>query len=462
MSTPHIYIAIDLKSFYASVECVERGLDPLTTNLVVADPSRTDKTICLAVSPSLKKYGLSGRSRLFEVRKVLSDIEKRTGNPVPYIIAPPRMALYMEYSGQIYSIYLKYISADDIHVYSIDECFLDISDYLALYDTDARSLTKAILQDVQKSTGITGTAGIGTNLYLCKIAMDIMAKHTDPDEDGVRIGELDEESYKYLLWDHRPITDFWRMGPGTAKALEKRQIFTMGDLARASLDQEEWLYKTFGIDAELLIDHAWGLEPCTMADIKHYRPETNSLGSGQVLPFAYPYDKARIIVREMTEELILSLTAQDLATDSVTLHIGYDRSGLDRPRSKAVPASSAIHIDHYGRAVPRPAHGTARLESPTSSASQILPAVLLLFDRIVDPGLPVRRVTVTANRVVSDAYTQFDLFSDPAKQEKEKRLQRTMLEIKKKYGKNAILKGTSLLEGATTIERNGQIGGHRA
>ena len=430
MSTPHIYIAIDLKSFYASVECVERGLDPLTTNLVVADPSRTDKTICLAVSPSLKKYGLSGRSRLFEVRKVLSDIEKRTGNPVPYIIAPPRMALYMEYSGRIYSIYLKYVSADDIHVYSIDECFLDISDYLALYDTDARSLTKAILQDVQKSTGITGTAGIGTNLYLCKIAMDIMAKHTDPDEDGVRIGELDEESYKYLLWDHRPITDFWRMGPGTAKALEKRQIFTMGDLARASLDQEEWLYKTFGIDAELLIDHAWGLEPCTMADIKHYRPETNSLGSGQVLPFAYPYDKARIIVREMTEELILNLTAQDLATDSVTLHIGYDRS--------------------------------ARLESPTASASQILPAVLLLFDRIVDPGLPVRRVTVTANRVVSDAYTQFDLFSDPAKQEKEKRLQRTMLEIKKKYGKNAILKGTSLQEGATTIERNGQIGGHRA
>ncbi len=457
MNTPRTYIAIDLKSFYASVECVERGLDPLTTNLVVADVSRTDKTICLAVSPSLKKYGLSGRSRLFEVRQVLSDIEKRTGQQIPYITAPPRMALYMQYSGRIYSIYLQYVSADDIHVYSIDECFLDISDYLDLYRMDARALTKAILLDVLKATGITATAGIGTNLYLCKIAMDIMAKHTEADADGVRIGELDEESYKYLLWDHRPITDFWRMGRGTAKALEKRQIFTMGDLARASIDQEDWLYKTFGIDAEILIDHAWGLEPCTMADIKHYRPQSNSLGSGQVLSCPYPYEKARIIVREMTDELILQLAAEDLAADSVTLHIGYDRSSLTNTKYQG-----SIHIDHYGRAVPKPAHGTVRLKSPTSSAGKILPSVLALYDQIVDPRLMIRRVTLTANRVSDDTYTQFDLFSDPEKLEKEKRLQHTILEVKKKYGKNALLKGTSLQDGATTIERNGQIGGHRA
>lgn len=457
MNTPRTYIAIDLKSFYASVECVERGLDPLTTNLVVADVSRTDKTICLAVSPSLKKYGLSGRSRLFEVRQVLSDIEKRTGQQIPYITAPPRMALYMQYSGRIYSIYLQYVSADDIHVYSIDECFLDISDYLDLYRMDARALTKAILLDVLKATGITATAGIGTNLYLCKIAMDIMAKHTEADADGVRIGEPDEESYKYLLWDHRPITDFWRMGRGTAKTLEKRQIFTMGDLARASIDQEDWLYKTFGIDAEILIDHAWGLEPCTMADIKHYHPQSNSLGSGQVLSCPYPYEKARIIVREMADELILQLAAEDLSADSVTLHIGYDRSSLTNTRYQG-----SIHIDHYGRAVPKPAHGTVRLKSPTSSAGKILPSVLALYDQIVDPRLMIRRVTLTANRVSDDTYTQFDLFSDPEKLEKEKRLQHTILEVKKKYGKNALLKGTSLQDGATTIERNGQIGGHRA
>ena len=302
---PYTYVAIDLKSFYASVECVERGLDPLTTNLVVADPSRTDKTICLAVSPSLKKYGLSGRSRLFEVHQVLADLRKRTGKTVPFITAPPRMSLYMQYSGRIYAIYLKYVSPEDIHVYSIDECFLDVSRYLALYHTTARQLTRTILQDVLKTTGITGTAGIGTNLYLCKIAMDIMAKHAEADADGTRIGELDETSYKYQLWDHRPLTDFWRIGRGTAGTLEKRQIFTMGDLARASIDQEEWLYQTFGIDAELLIDHAWGLEPCTMADIKRYRPGSNSLGSGQVLQSPYPYSRARIIVLVMIDELIL-------------------------------------------------------------------------------------------------------------------------------------------------------------
>lgn len=457
MNTPHTYIAIDLKSFYASVECVERGLDPLTTNLVVADVSRTDKTICLAVSPSLKKYGLSGRSRLFEVHRVLSDVEKRTGKPISYIAAPPRMALYMQYSGRIYSIYLSYVSADDIHVYSIDECFLDISHYLDLYQMDARSLTKTILLDILKTTGITATAGIGTNLYLCKIAMDIMAKHTEADEDGVRIGELDEESYKYLLWDHRPITDFWRMGHGTAKALEKRQIFTMGDLARASLDQEDWLYKTFGIDAEILIDHAWGIEPCTMSDIKHYRPQSNSLGSGQVLSCPYSYEKARIIVREMADELILQLAAQDLSTDSITLHIGYDRSSLTEAKYQG-----SLHTDHYGRTVPKPAHGTARLKGPTSSAKTILPAVLSLYDQIVNPRLLIRRVSITANRVSKDTYTQLDLFSDPEKMEKEKRLQHTILEVKKKYGKNALLKGTSLQDGATTIARNGQIGGHRA
>lgn len=438
---PYTYVAIDLKSFYASVECVERGLDPLTTNLVVADPSRTDKTICLAVSPSLKKYGLSGRSRLFEVHQVLADLRKRTGKTVPFITAPPRMSLYMQYSGRIYAIYLKYVSPEDIHVYSIDECFLDVSRYLALYHTTARQLTRTILQDVLKTTGITGTAGIGTNLYLCKIAMDIMAKHAEADADGTRIGELDETSYKYQLWDHRPLTDFWRIGRGTADTLEKRQIFTMGDLARASIDQEEWLYQTFGIDAELLIDHAWGLEPCTMADIKRYRPGSNSLGSGQVLQSPYPYSRARIIVLEMIDELILELSAKELATDSVTLHIGYDRSVGDLPGT---------------------AHGTANLKTPSSSPEKIRQAVLDLYDRIVDPSRFVRRVTVTANRVVPDNYLQFDLFSDPEKLEKEKNLQRIILEIRKKYGKNAILKGTSLQDGATARERHQQIGGHRA
>lgn len=438
---PYTYVAIDLKSFYASVECVERGLDPLTTNLVVADPSRTDKTICLAVSPSLKKYGLSGRSRLFEVHQVLADLRKRTGKTVPFITAPPRMSLYMQYSGRIYAVYLKYVSPEDIHVYSIDECFLDVSRYLALYHTTARQLTRTILQDVLKTTGITGTAGIGTNLYLCKIAMDIMAKHAEADADGTRIGELDETSYKYQLWDHRPLTDFWRIGRGTAGTLEKRQIFTMGDLARASIDQEEWLYQTFGIDAELLIDHAWGLEPCTMADIKRYRPGSNSLGSGQVLQSPYPYSRARIIVLEMIDELILELSAKELATDSVTLHIGYDLSGGDLPGT---------------------AHGTANLKTPSSSPEKIRRAVLDLYDRIVDPSRFVRRVTVTANRVVPDNYLQFDLFSDPEKLEKEKNLQRIILEIRKKYGKNAILKGTSLQDGATARERHQQIGGHRA
>ena len=435
------YMAIDLKSFYASVECVERGLDPLTTNLVVADPSRTEKTICLAVSPSLKKYGLSGRSRLFEVQQALERVKKQTGKTVPYITAPPRMALYMQYSGRIYAVYLKYVSSEDIHVYSIDECFLDVSRYLSLYQMGARQLARTIIKDVLHTTGITATAGIGPNLYLCKIAMDIMAKHAPADADGVRIGELDEMSYRYLLWDHRPLTDFWRIGQGTAGALEKRRIFTMGDLARASLTQEEWLYRTFGIDAELLIDHAWGLEPCTMADIKRYRPGSNSLGSGQVLQQPYPCAKARIIVLEMTDELILKLTEREAATDSITLHIGYERSG---------------------RGNPQPAHGTANLGTPTASSQKIRQAVLALYDQIIDPELSIRRITITANRVVPDSYQQYDLFSDPGQLEKEKNLQRITLEIKKKYGKNAIFKGTSLQDGATARERNRQIGGHRA
>ena len=435
------YMAIDLKSFYASVECVERGLDPLTTNLVVADPSRTEKTICLAVSPSLKKYGLSGRSRLFEVRQALERVKKQTGKTVPYITAPPRMALYMQYSGRIYAVYLKYVSAEDIHVYSIDECFLDVSRYLSLYQMGARQLARTMIKDVLHTTGITATAGIGPNLYLCKIAMDIMAKHAPADADGVRIGELDEMSYRYLLWDHRPLTDFWRIGQGTAGALEKRRIFTMGDLARASLTQEEWLYRTFGIDAELLIDHAWGLEPCTMADIKRYRPGSNSLGSGQVLQQPYPCAKARIIVLEMTDELILKLTEREAATDSITLHIGYE---------------------HSGRSNPQPSHGTANLGTPTASSQKIRQAVLALYDQIIDPELSIRRITITANRVVPDSYQQYDLFSDPGQLEKEKNLQRITLEIKKKYGKNAIFKGTSLQDGATARERNRQIGGHRA
>ena len=457
MQTKRTYTAIDLKSFYASVECVDRGLDPMTANLIVADPSRTDKTICLAVSPSLKKYGLSGRSRLFEVRHVLEKIKIQTGQEISYITAPPRMARYMKYSADIYAIYLKYISPEDIHVYSIDECFFDITDYLALYRMNARQLMKTILLDVQKTTGIPATAGIGPNLYLCKIALDIVAKHTDSDPDGVRMGELTVETYRSLLWNHRPLTDFWRIGRGTARTLEKSHIYTMGDLAEASLYREDWLYKTFGVDAELLIDHAWGYEPCTMADIKSYQPKTNSVGAGQVLPQGYPYEKAKIIVREMADEMILDLTDQNLAADSITLHIGYDRANVD-----SGSYHGPLHTDHYGRTVPRPAHGTASLSEPTSCGSQIMTAALDLFDRIVDPSLLVRRITITANRVNAESCTQLDLFSTPAELEKEKNLRHALLEIRKKYGKNAILRGTSLQQGATAIERHGQIGGHRA
>ena len=501
------YIAIDLKSFYASVECMERGLDPLTTNLVVADTSRTEKTICLAVSPSLKAYGIPGRARLFEVvqkvnevnaarqrkapRRVfsgasVSDIELRSSPSLAldYIAAPPRMAHYIEYSTRIYNVYLKYIAPEDIHVYSIDEVFIDATDYLNTYNLSARELAAKMILDVLKTTGVTATAGIGTNLYLAKIAMDIRAKHIPMDENGVRIAELDEMSYRRFLWSHRPLTDFWRVGKGYAKKLEEQGLFTMGDIARCSVGKptdyynEDLLYKLFGINAELLIDHAWGWEPCTIADIKAYKPSTNSIGSGQVLQHAYTFDKAKLIVREMTDLLVLDLVDKKLVTDQLVLTVGYDIENLTNPEIKK-SYHGAITTDHYGRAVPKSAHGTANLGRQTSSTKLILDAVTELFDRIVDKNLLIRRVNITANHVVdettvqkTDNYEQLDFFTDyaavQARKEREdvelareKRIQEAMLEIKKKHGKNAILKGMNLEEGATTVDRNKQIGGHK-
>lgn len=503
-----IYIAIDLKSFYASVECMERGLDPLTTNLVVADASRTEKTICLAVSPSLKAYGIPGRVRLFEVvQKVkevnaarlckapgrafsgvsCNDIELKSSPDLSldYIVASPRMAYYIEYSTQIYNIYLKYIASEDIHVYSIDEVFLDATDYLNTYNLSARELATKMILDVLKTTGVTATAGIGTNLYLSKIAMDIQAKRIPADNNGMRIAELDEMSYHRLLWSHRPLTDFWRVGKGYAKKLEEQGLFTMGDIARCSLGKptdyynEDLLYKLFGINAELLIDHAWGWEPCTIADIKAYKPSTNSMGSGQVLHCAYTFDKAKLIVREMADLLILDLVDKKLVTDQLVLTVGYDIDNLTNPEIKK-SYHGAITTDRYGRAVPKSAHGSMNLGRQTSSTKLILDAATELFERIVDKNLLVRRVNITANHVVDEAtvqktdnFEQLDLFTDyvttQAKKEeeeaelaREKRMQQAMLEIKKKYGKNAILKGMNLEEGATTVDRNRQIGGHKA
>lgn len=508
MSENHIYAAIDLKSFYASVECIERGLDPLTTNLVVADASRTEKTICLAVSPSLKAYGISGRARLFEVVQKVDAVnamrrQKAPGhtfsgsssddteikmNPalsLSYITAVPRMAYYMEYSTRIYDVYLKYIAPEDIHVYSIDEVFIDVTHYLTTDRLTARELVRKMIQDVLQTTGITATAGIGTNLYLAKIAMDIEAKHIAPDEDGVRIAELDERSYRRNLWTHRPLTDFWRVGRGYEKKLEEHGLFTMGDVARCSIGREtdyyneELLYKLFGVNAELLIDHAWGWEPCTMADVKAYKPESNSLGSGQVLQCPYPYEKARLIVREMTELLVLDLVDKGLVTDQVVLTVGYDRENLSDPEIRR-QYKGAVTTDPYGRKIPKHAHGTANLDRPTSSTRLIMDAVMELFERIVDQKLLVRRVNITANHVIPEgdavstgSYEQLDLFTDYAAEqqkrkvdedalEREKRMQQAMLSIKKKFGKNAILKGMNLEEGATTLERNKQIGGHKA
>lgn len=467
------YIAIDLKSYYASAECVSRGLDPLTTNLVVADASRTEKTICLAVSPSLKALGIPGRPRLFEViQKVREANAGRTGEPscnarelqadpnrrIDYLVAPPRMRYYEETSAKIYDIYLKYVASEDILVYSIDEVFMDVTSYLDTYRMTAHELAMRMVRDVLAATGITATAGIGTNLYLAKIAMDISAKHKKADADGVRIAELDEHSYREQLWDHRPLTSFWMTGAGTAKKLEVHGIHTMGDLARESLIDQEWFYRTFGVNAELLIDHAWGMEPCGMKEIKAYRPSASSLSEGQVLSCPYSFDKARIIVAEMTDSLVMQLVDKNLVCAGIVLDVGYDRENCDRKIWKG-----PVQADRYGRSVPKPAHGTVRMDPPTSLGSRLSEAALSLYDRIADPGLTVRRITVAAIRVTpdEDCY-QLDLFTDTAAVEKEKRLQRAMLSIKKKYGKNAVLRGTNFVEGATMRTRNGQIGGHKA
>ena len=474
------YIAIDLKSFYASVECMERGLDPLTTNLVVADASRTEKTICLAVSPSLKAYGISGRARLFEVvervkevnaerrRKAGGKLSEKSFNAnelaadpsreVEYLIAPPRMAKYIQVSTQIYNVYLKYIAPEDIHVYSIDEVMIDVTNYLQTYRMTARELAKVMISDVLHTTGITATAGIGSNLYLCKVAMDIMAKHVQPDKDGVRIAELDEMSYREQLWAHRPLTDFWRVGRGYAKKLEAIGIYTMGDLARFSIHGEDRLYEIFGVDAEILIDHAWGYEPCGMEQIKSYKPSTNSISEGQVLTCPYPNDKAKLIVREMAEILMFRLMEKKLVTESITLEIGYDRENVDKGGYRGL-----TQTDRYGRIIPKAAHGTVRFDAPTNLGSTIINESAKLFERITDPALTVRRITLNANKVTPDeGIYQVDFFTDTKKLEKEKKLQQAMLGIKNKYGKNAVLKASSYEEGATMRQRNAQIGGHSA
>lgn len=507
MTDGRTYIAIDLKSFFASVECVERGLDPLTTNLVVADASRTEKTICLAVTPSLKAYGIPGRARLFEVVEKVKQINAKRVNAAPgrvftgsscsdtelkvsphlsldYIIAPPQMARYMKFSTQIYNIYLKYVAPEDIHVYSIDEVFMDVTNYLPTYKLTPRELTMKMILDVLRTTGITATAGIGTNLYLCKIAMDIEAKHIPADKNGVRIAELDEMSYRRSLWSHRPLTDFWRVGRGYAKKLEEYGLFTMGDIARCSVGKdtdyynEALLYKLFGINAELLIDHAWGWEPCRMSDIKAYKPESNSICSGQVLQHPYDYSKARLIVREMTDLLVLELVEKGLLTDRIVLTVGYDVENL-ADYNKQQSYSGEVTTDFYGRTIPKAAHGTVPLGSPTSSSKVILQAVDGLFTRIMNKNLTVRRVNVTVCNVVEESsvcgeeYRQLDLFSDFGAEkakteaenerlEREKKMQQALLGIRGKFGKNAIIKGMNLEEGATTVERNNQIGGHKA
>ena len=508
------YVAIDAKSFYASVECVERHLNPLTTNLVVADESRTEKTICLAVSPSLKAHGVPGRPRLFEVIQRIRDvnserlnagirsgairrnpdtkqyqfssasfdaeaIEKDPALEVSYIIAPPRMRLYEEYSSRIYATYLKYVAPEDIIVYSIDEVFIDVTNYLSTYGMTAHELTMTMVRDVLYNTGITATAGIGTNLFLAKVAMDIVAKKAKPDKDGVRIAALDEISFREILWTHRPLTDFWRIGGGTAARLEALQLFTLGDVARASLDPafEARLYKTFGINAELIIDHAWGWEPVTVDVIKQYRPSTNSISSGQVLHCPYDFDKGRLIVREMTELLVLDLVRKHLVTKQIVLDIGYDRESLtgDRGRNYIGP----VVMDHYGRKVPKHAHGTGRIDHYTSSTHAIMETVLELYDRVVNKDLLIRRVNIAACNLISEddipeiKPMQLDMFIDyeqlereqkaqQAAEEKERKLQRATLAIQDKFGKNAMLKGMNLMEGGTTIDRNDQIGGHKA
>lgn len=500
MSKQRQYIAIDLKSFYASVECVDRGLDPLSTNLVVADKSRTEKTICLAVSPSLKAYGIGGRARLFEVvqrvREVNQQRQMQCGGrlkgksyndnelkqhpdwELDYVVAPPRMGHYMEVSSRVYQTYLKYIAPEDIHVYSIDEVFMDVTNYLDNYKMTPHELAMTMIRDVLKTTGITATAGIGTNMYLCKVAMDIVAKHIPADKDGVRIGELDEMSYREKLWDHKPLTSFWRVGKGTANRLAQYGIDTMGKLARMSLHNEELLYKLFGVNAELLIDHAWGYEPCTIDMVKAYKPENNSFSSGQVLQSAYDVRKARVVVQEMAEAVALNLVSKRMLTDQIVLTVGYDIESLTNPAIRG-QYHGEVTTDFYGRKVPKHAHGSENIGRQTSSTRLITEAVLALYDRIVDPHLLVRRLNLTTNHVVYEDTvshqqqpTQLDLFTDyeaiQAKEQreqealdKERRMQEVQLAIKQRFGKNAILKGMNFQEGATAIERNAQIGGHR-
>ena len=501
------YVCCDLKSFYASVECVERGLDPMITNLVVANQRRTDKTICLAVSPSLKAYGIPGRARLFEVVQKVTEVNARrkwnapghqlTGsswhdpevqkNPalaLDYIVAPPRMAHYIDWSTKIYSVYLKYIAPEDIYPYSIDEVFMDLTNYLDTYKMTARELTRTIILDILKTTGITAAAGMGTNLYLAKVAMDIVAKHIHPDKDGVRIAKLNEMTYRRLLWSHRPLTDFWRVGKGYATKLEAHGMYTMGDVARCSIGKpgeyhnEELLYKLFGVNAEILIDHAWGWEPCTVADAKAYKPENKSIVSGQVLQCPYDFQKARLVVREMADALALDLVDKGLVTNQLVLTVGYDRENLDDP-SRAAQYQGPVTTDRYGRKIPKHAVGTENF-SYTSSANDLLKAVTALYDRIVDQNLLIRRLSISANKLLDEASAskeepaeQLDLFTDYAAKEqqeqankaahaRERKLQEAMLGIKKRYGKNAILKGMNLEEGATARERNQTIGGHHA
>ena len=492
------YIAIDLKSFYASVECVERGLDPLTTHLVVADVSRTEKTICLAVTPALKAYGVSGRARLFEVVQKVSEINAQrrllapgrtlTGKStddealrrdpslaLDYLAAPPRMALYMQTSARIYGIYLRYVAPEDIHVYSIDEVFIDATPYLRTYGLDGPGFARMLIREILRETGITATAGIGTNLYLCKVAMDIVAKKIPPDESGVRMAVLDEMTYRQLLWDHQPLTDFWRVGSGIARRLARYGMYTMGDVARCSLGRpgehqnEDLLYRLFGVNAELIIDHAWGAEPCTMADIKAYRPEVNSISSGQVLTCPYTWEKAGLVLREMADGLSLALVERGMVTGQLTVTVGYDRESLAGNTDYRGP----VTVDHYGRRVPKQAHGTVNLPRKTASTRLITQAVMALYTEITDPSLLVRRLTIGCGLIPEDAAAedspQLDLFTDTEAQQREdaalareKQRQKAMLDIKRRFGKNAILRGMDLEEGATAPARNSQIGGHRA
>lgn len=493
-----IYACIDLKSFYASVECVERNLDPMTTNLVVADSNRTEKTICLAVSPSLKSYGISGRARLYEVVQKVRSINRNrkkefTGNfrgssyndielkknkklKLDYIVATPRMAYYMKYSRKIYGVYLKYFSNEDMYVYSIDEVFFDLTDYLSYYKLNPRELVTKVIQDVYNTTGITATGGIGTNLFLAKIAMDIVAKHMKPNSIGVRIAGLDVKSYRKLLWNHTPLTDFWRIGKGYASKLNKNNMFTMGDICRCSIDNEALLFKLFGVNAELLIDHAWGYEPCTFKDIRGYKPSTNSISSGQVLHVPYDYEKAKLIVKEMTELLVLDLVSKKLVTNQIVLTIEYDVSNL----TNSSDYDGEVTTDYYGRMVPKHAHGSNSLNGYTSSTKSLINETIKLYDRIINKKLLVRKIYVVFNNIIDEKkantknnYEQLDLFTDYnsllVKRKKdleyeknEKKIQHTMIDIKNKFGKNAIIKGMNLKEGGTSIDRNKQIGGHKA